>query len=92
MKPDPVTEMSAHQLDLFPDQTYLRRLDLRSNKRRYYALTVQPTLFGNVDLVCEWGRIGSPGTVRFIPLDDEGQAIDAIRRIVAKRKARGYVE
>jgi predicted DNA-binding WGR domain protein len=80
------------QLDLFPDQTYLRCVDPEANKQRFYVLTVQPTLFGGVDLVCEWGRIGSAGAVHFIPHTDTGQAIDTIRTITAKRRARGYVE
>ncbi len=84
--------MRKSQLDLFPDQTYLRCVDPEANKQRFYVLTVQPTLFGGVDLVCEWGRIGSAGAVRFIPHTDTGQAIDTIRTITAKRKARGYVE
>jgi predicted DNA-binding WGR domain protein len=31
---------------------------------RFYTLHVAPTLFGEWMLVAEWGRIGSPGTVR----------------------------
>jgi predicted DNA-binding WGR domain protein len=31
---------------------------------RFYALHLAPTLFGEWMLVAEWGRIGSPGTVR----------------------------
>ncbi len=84
--------MRPAQLDLFPDRAYLRCVDPAANKARFYVLSVQPTLFGGVDLVCEWGRIGAPGTVRFIPHRDTGQALDTIRAITAKRKARGYVE
>ncbi|MCZ4354772.1 WGR domain-containing protein [Roseovarius aestuarii] len=85
-------DVRPSQLDLFPDRAYLRCVDPAANKARFYVLAVQPTLFGGVDLVCEWGRIGSPGTVRFIPHRDTGQALDTIRTIAAKRKARGYIE
>ncbi|MEM1364057.1 MAG: WGR domain-containing protein, partial [Pseudomonadota bacterium] len=34
------------------------------NKRRFYALSVQRTLFGEWALVREWGRIGVGGRLR----------------------------
>jgi predicted DNA-binding WGR domain protein len=36
---------------------------------RFYALHSAPTLFGGWDLVREWGRIGSPGTLRLTPFE-----------------------
>ena len=37
----------------------LERLDHRRNISRFYRLSIEPTLFGGVALVREWGRIGT---------------------------------
>ena len=39
----------------------LRRLDPARNMARFYAVTVQPTLFGQWALVRRWGRINTDG-------------------------------
>ncbi len=49
------------QLDLFPTDLHLTCIDPEHNKWRFYALSVQPTLFGDWVLVREWGRIGAGG-------------------------------
>jgi predicted DNA-binding WGR domain protein len=36
----------------------LERRDESCNKARYYVLSVEPTMFGDVALVRQWGRIG----------------------------------
>jgi predicted DNA-binding WGR domain protein len=49
---------------------------------RFYALSLQPDLFGTVSVVREWGRIGQPGTVRHVVCADEtaARAALALRR------------
>lgn len=42
----------------------LFRIDQSRNMRRYYRMDVQPTLFGEWELIREWGRVGQAGTVR----------------------------
>lgn len=37
----------------------LRKIDPAKNMRRFYRLSVEPTLFGDFALVREWGRIGA---------------------------------
>jgi predicted DNA-binding WGR domain protein len=39
----------------------LYRIDPARNMRRFYALDVQPDLFGGFAVVKEWGRIGRAG-------------------------------
>ncbi len=46
-------------------------------------MTIQPTLLGGVDIIFEWGRLGSPGKILPLPHADEGQAIDALKTISA---------
>jgi predicted DNA-binding WGR domain protein len=39
----------------------LRKIDPAKSMRRFYRLSVEPTLFGDVALLREWGRIGAKG-------------------------------
>ena len=41
--------------------THLRLIDPDWNMARFYAMSLQPTLFGAWALLLEWGRIGSTG-------------------------------
>lgn len=40
---------------------HLRRIDPARNMRRFYVLSIQPTLFGGASLIRNWGRIGTNG-------------------------------
>ena len=63
-----------NQLELFPTDVHLRCIDPASNKRRFYALSVQRTLLGEWALVREWG-----GSV---------SAVDGAERPLSVRRAR----
>jgi predicted DNA-binding WGR domain protein len=56
----------------------LRRIEPQRNMRRFYALSLQPDLFGTVSVVKEWGRIGQPGTVRHVVCAHETAARAAL--------------
>lgn len=70
---------------------YLRRTDPTRNMARFYAATVQPTLFGEVALVREWGRIGSPGRVQVTNYPSPEEAEGALKRLKAAKSKRGYI-
>ena len=59
----------------------IARLEKRAHKRtwpglaRSYRIWVTPTLFGDYAVVREWGRIGSPGTVREAWYESEAEAV-----------------
>ena len=58
---------------------------------RYYKLLFQPTLFGTIDIVRIWGRIGSNlGGYKIISCDSEEDVITLVERIKKRRKYRGY--
>ncbi|WMS45265.1 WGR domain-containing protein (plasmid) [Acuticoccus sp. MNP-M23] len=78
------------QLDLFPTDLHLRCIDPASNKRRFYALSVQRTLFDEWVLVREWGRIGVSGRLRRDPYSSAGPALDALHEIARQKTRRGY--
>ena len=79
-----------NQLDLFPIDVHLRCVDLASNKRRFYAMSVQRTLFGEWALVREWGRIGGGGRARSDLFPSAGYAIDALLELTRRKRGRGY--
>jgi predicted DNA-binding WGR domain protein len=49
-------------IDLLP--LVLERVDASKNMARFYALSVEPSLFGDTALVRHWGRLGKPGRHR----------------------------
>jgi predicted DNA-binding WGR domain protein len=57
---------------------------------RYYALSLQPGLFGTVRIVRERGRIGQPGTVRHEVYNDEATAHAALSPRLHNKIKRGY--
>lgn len=78
------------QLEVFPTAVDLRRIDPSLNMRRFYRMSVQPDLFGGVSLVREWGRIGYRGQMLVQQHDDEGRAVNALMKLSAIKKRRGY--
>lgn len=78
------------QLDLFPTDLHLTRIDPSRNRYRYYSLSVQRTLFNEWVLVREWGRIGRGGRLRHDLYPCAGRALDALREIARSKARRGY--
>jgi len=69
---------------------YLERHEPEKNLHRFYQLFVIPGLFGDWSLVREWGRAGSPGTVRKDWFDSEEEAIMAGQKLKADKEKKGY--
>ena len=57
---------------------------------RFYQMFVMPGLFGDWSLVREWGRVGSPGTVRKDWFDTEEEAILAKEKLIGIKQKKGY--
>jgi predicted DNA-binding WGR domain protein len=68
----------------------LHRIEPERHMRRFYALSLQPDLFGTVSVVREWGRIGQPGTVRHVVFADETAARAALALRMSRKIKRGY--
>lgn len=81
---------SPIQLDVFPTDVQMRRIDPARNMRRFYRLSVQRDLFCHASLVREWGRIGFRGQMMIETHSDEGKAITALMKLAAVKKRRGY--
>jgi predicted DNA-binding WGR domain protein len=68
----------------------LHRTNPACNMHRFYALDVQPDLFGKWCLIREWGRISKPSQVRHISFPTEGEALTALARQRQAKERRGY--
>ena len=62
-----------------------------TNQNKYYKLIEQSTLFGTIDVVCVWGRIGGNlGGYKIIPCSTSEEVNQIIDQINTRRKYRGY--
>jgi predicted DNA-binding WGR domain protein len=73
-----------------PYQLYVERIAPEQNMARFYALAIQPTLFGEVSLVRTWGRIGTRGQQMVHLFDNESQAINLFFDVLREKRKRGY--
>ncbi|MHC2635145.1 putative DNA-binding WGR domain protein [Bradyrhizobium liaoningense] len=69
---------------------HFRRIDTTRNMRRFYVLSIQPTLFGGVSLIRNWGRIGTTGQTMVQTFDASAEAGEAFVRLERAKRRRGY--
>lgn len=70
----------------------LIHVDPERNMARFYGIEVQPTLFGEVSVLRNWGRIGTKGRGMMVTYEDERQAVEALQKLNKQKHRRGYVE
>lgn len=82
----------SNMLPLLPVVRCFRRVDLTPNMARFYVLSLEPTLFGEVAVLRHWGRIGTRGrmTSSVHPTLQDAEAM--LSRQLARRRKRGYME
>jgi predicted DNA-binding WGR domain protein len=73
-----------------PRQIHLHRIDPTLNMHRFYTLTIQPTLFGEVSVVRNWGRIGTYGQAMIQTFSHVDDAKRVLQRIRSRKLRRGY--
>ena len=71
---------------------YTERRDTARNMARFYALSIEPTLFGDVCLVRRWGRIGTRGQMKAMSFASEDEAMALFAKIQRQKARRGYRE
>lgn len=69
----------------------LIHVDPEHNMARFYGVEVQPTLFGEVSVLRNWGRIGTKGRGMMVTYDDEDQAAAALQKLDKQKRGRGYI-
>ena len=78
------------QLEMFPEDIPIERVDHDINMHRFYRPRLMPDLFGGVSLLREWGRIGTHGRHRIELFEDAGSAADAMIALYRAKQKRGY--
>jgi predicted DNA-binding WGR domain protein len=69
---------------------YLERHEPDKNLHQFYQLFVVPDLLGDWSLVREWGRVGSPGTVRKEWFDSDDEAMVVSEKLSDANRKKGY--
>ena len=73
-----------------PYQLYVERTEPSKNMARYYAMTIEPTLFGTACLTRRWGRIGTAGQEKSHHFQREEDAVQLFLDVLRQKRARGY--
>ncbi len=68
----------------------LRRVEPEENIARFYALMIERDLFGRIVLVRHWGRVGGRGRERLDEHASEVEAAEAMGKLAAAKRRRGY--
>ncbi|MDX3925901.1 MAG: WGR domain-containing protein [Shinella sp.] len=71
-------------------QLYVERKDATRNMARYYAMSIEATLFGDVCLTRRWGRIGARGQARQHHFEREEDAVLLFLELLRRKRMRGY--
>jgi predicted DNA-binding WGR domain protein len=73
-----------------PYQLYVERIDATKNMARFYAMSIEATLFGEACLTRRWGRIGSDGRREVHHFPREEEAVSLFLKLLRKRQLHGY--
>jgi predicted DNA-binding WGR domain protein len=74
-----------------PYQTYIERSDCARNMARFYAMSIDLTLFGETCLTRRWGRIGTSGQSMTHHFEREQDAVALFLDLLRHKRNRGYV-
>ncbi|PZR94760.1 MAG: WGR domain-containing protein [Stutzerimonas stutzeri] len=73
-----------------PYQLYVERTDNAKNMSRFYAMSIEETLFGQACLVRRWGRIGARGQVMQHSFEREDEAVRLFLDLLQQKRKKGY--
>jgi predicted DNA-binding WGR domain protein len=57
---------------------------------RFYAMSIDPTLFGDACLTRRWGRIGAKGQIKTHLFEREQDAVELFLDLIRQKRGRGY--
>jgi predicted DNA-binding WGR domain protein len=77
--------------DIRTSFTMLRKWDPQRNMARFYALSVQPNLFGSWSFIREWSRIGRGRRMKIELCDSLEEAVAAFNVKLSQKQKRGYI-
>jgi predicted DNA-binding WGR domain protein len=71
--------------------TLLTRIDRDEGMNRWYMVTIQPTLFDPIAVVCAWGsRQNDYQQMRIMPVESVEEGVALAEKIVRNKERRGY--
>ncbi|MDQ4408778.1 MULTISPECIES: WGR domain-containing protein [unclassified Rhizobium] len=73
-----------------PYHLYVERTDEARNMARFYAMTIEPNLFGEICLTRRWGRIGAQGQMKTQLFAREQDAVTTFLDLLRRKRSRGY--
>lgn len=73
-----------------PYQLYVERTDRAKNMARFYAMSIDANLFGELCLTRRWGRIGAKGQTLIHHFEREQDAVTLFLDLTRQKRARGY--
>jgi predicted DNA-binding WGR domain protein len=79
-------EIIDHKLQML----VLERRNATGNMARFYVLAIEPTLFSEMALVREWGRIDSWGRRRIDLYPNRASAAESLDAWLVRKARRGY--
>lgn len=71
-------------------QLYIERTDTARNMARFYAMSIEPNLFGEACLTRRWGRIGTKGQMMVHHFEAEKDAVALFLDLIRQKRGRGY--
>ncbi|NTJ66511.1 WGR domain-containing protein [Agrobacterium rhizogenes] len=88
---DAAAEINDSQIMISqPYQLYVERTDEARNMARFYAMTIELNLFGEICLTRRWGRIGAHGQTKVQPFASERDAVAVFLDLLRQKRSRGY--
>lgn len=73
-----------------PYRVTIERRDASRRMARYYTLSIERSLFGDVCLLRRWGRIGTTGQVMIHHFEREQEAVALFLDLLKAKRKRGY--
>ena len=73
-----------------PYNLHVEKTDLSKNMARFYAMAIEPNLFGEACLMRRWGRIGTKGQTMSQHFETEREAVALFLDLLRQKKRRGY--
>lgn len=74
-----------------PYKLYIERTDPTLNMARFYAVSIDQTLFGEACLTRRWGRIGTAGQSMIHLFAREQDAVVLFLDLIRQKRRRGYL-
>jgi predicted DNA-binding WGR domain protein len=71
-------------------QLYIERTDSTKNMARFYAMSIEPNLFGETCLTRRWGRIGTKGQLMTHHFEREKDAVILFLDLLRQKRGKGY--